>query len=344
MDSVSSGGLVRVLRLLLLLVWRAWERFWFAEKHFAILDVIRAAVGGALFIANAALSSRLDELYGNDGWMSLEGIRYQRAHPFINSLHHHITERIDLWALHYLFLGCLLLFAVGGFTRVVKWFVLVCHISYSYRNPASTYGTDSLSAVLLWILCLAPIGQRFSVDSWLAGRDGRALPLRSILPGSTALRLIQLQLCIMYFYAGVAKLRGSAWWEGNGVWGALTNYHFNAPLEFLAQHYWLPILLNYGTLALEISYPFLIWGRLRPLLCMSAISMHLGIGLLMNMHLFGFVSMAANLAFFNPQWIRYFRRGGLDALYYDLCQDPGRPSSTDATEIIGKGRSPEELP
>lgn len=321
---------MRLMRLLILLGWRAWERFWFGNQPVVLLDVIRIGVGGALFVANVALSSRLEELYSNDGWMSLDGIRYQKAHPFINSLHHHITERIDLWAFHYLFLGCLLLFAVGGLTRFAKWVVLVGHISYSYRNPAAAYGTDSLSAVLLWLLCLAPIGQRLSVDRWLADRHGRALPLRSLIPGSTALRLIQLQLCILYFYAGVAKLRGSAWWEGNGVWGALTNYHFNPPLEFLAHNYWLAILLNYATLALEVSYPFLIWGRLRALLCMSAISMHLGIGLLMNMHLFGFVSMTANLAFFNPRWVRYLRRGGLDALYQDLCQDPDPASSTDA--------------
>ena len=322
---------MRLLRLLLLLGWRAWERFWFGEQNTIVLEWIRVGVAGALFVANVALTARLEDLYGNDGWMSLEGIRYQHSHPFIHSVHHYITERVDLFAFHYLYLGCLLLFAIGGLTRAAKWVVLIGHISYCYRNPAATYGVDSLSAVLIWILCLSPVGERLSVDSWLARRRGATRNAGGWIPGCTALRMIQLQLCIIYLFAGTAKLRGSPWWEGNGLWGALTNYHFHAPLEFFAEHYWILIVLNYATLALEISYAFLIWGRLRALICMSTISLHIGIGVLMRMHLFGFVGMAANLAFFNPDWLSYCRRGGLDRLYRELsCQDPTEASSTTA--------------
>lgn len=324
---------MRLLRLLCLLGWRQWQRFWFAETDLAPLEWIRAGVGCALFIANTALTSRLEEIYGNDGWMSLEGIRYQWRQPFIHSLHHHISESVDLFAFHYLFLGCTLLLAFGGLTRFVKWIVLVGHISYSYRNPAAAYGTDSLTSVLLWIFCLAPIGNRFSLDSWIAKRHGSQSRHGSLIPGSTALRMIQLQLCIIYLFAGVAKLRGNLWWEGNGVWGALTNYHFSAPLEFFVHYYWILIFANYGTLALEVSYAFLIWGRLRPLLLLSTVGMHLGIGLLMQMHLFGFVAMVTNLAFFRIEWCRFLRPGGLDLLYQKLvCQVPEFTPSTAETE------------
>ena len=70
----------------------------------------------------------------------------------------------------------------------------------------------------------------------------------------------------------------------------------------------LPLLVQFGTiagLALEISYPFLIWNRrLRPWILLAMGFMHLGIEVALGLTEFGITMAAANLAFVSGAWLR----------------------------------------
>src|SRR5262249_51162768 len=120
------------------------------------------------------------------------------------------------------------------------------------------------------------------------------------------LRLIQLNLCLIYAAAGLSKLQGVSWWTGHSVTMILL-----AP-EYLATDLsWLlayPRFLNFltkATLALEILYPCLVWVRvLRPLILTAMVLLHVGIDLSLGLREFALSMIIANLAFIPGARIR----------------------------------------
>ena len=54
-----------------------------------------------------------------------------------------------------------------------------------------------------------------------------------------ALRLIQVHMCIIYFFAGISKLQGAPWWNGEAMWLAFGNLEYqSADMTWLAWHPW----------------------------------------------------------------------------------------------------------
>jgi len=92
---------------------------------------------------------------------------------------------------------------VGYRTRlaaVMSWILLM---SLDGRNPALLNSGDVLlRCMLLWSLFL-PLGARFSIDSWRAGKSVQ-LPTRVVSMASVALLL---QLCMMYWFSTVCKMK-----------------------------------------------------------------------------------------------------------------------------------------
>ena len=135
-----------------------------------------------------------------------------------------------------------------------------------HRNPVAQYGVDSILASTLFLLCLVPLGDALSLDARRRPvGDADKLGIRERRRrawGFACLRLIQFQVAVMFFFTGVEKVRGDAWWHGYAVWMALTNQEFsNVPIGWLASHFWIVNLLTQMTMFFEVAYPFLIWGR-----------------------------------------------------------------------------------
>ncbi len=120
---------------------------------------------------------------------------------------------------------------------------------------------------------------------------------RSSLPPSTSpwgfacTRLIQIQIAVLFFFSGAEKLRGDDWWTGDAIWIAFTNNEFHTPiLGLFATQYWLINLATYGTVLLEIAFPFLIWQRrTRPYLLAAAALLHVLIAVFLGLYFFSFV-------------------------------------------------------
>jgi hypothetical protein len=176
--------------------------------------------------------------------------------------------------------------------------------------------------LLLLYLMIGPSGAALSVDRWLARRRaarGRceSAGLEPSVSANLALRLMQVNFCIIYLTAGLAKLLGGTWWSGTAVWWTLANYAF-APLRvplyydalrWLAEHRLAWELVMTGgvlyTLGLEISFPYLVWKReLRWLMVFGSVLLHLTIGLFMGLVTFGLLMMALVLSFVPPEAVR----------------------------------------
>jgi len=190
---------------------------------------------------------------------------------------------------------------IGLFSRgaaVAAWFIHLCAVG---SGELLLYGADSFTSIGLFYLILAPLPDTYTLDArWRRVRrdDPRLLGLFR--------RVLQLHLCLVYFFGGLAKSLGSGWWNGESVWRALTRPPFNviSPDILVSWRYLFPVAAVLICI-LETGYIFFIWPkrtRLVWLICMLGV--HVGIALTMGMYLFSFVMIVLNIAAFGAGLIR----------------------------------------
>jgi hypothetical protein len=191
--------------------------------------------------------------------------------------------------------GCALVFGVASrFSAIAAWFL---HLCAAKSGGFVSYGMDNFLTIGLFYLMLSPLPDRFSVDRRL--RDWR--PKNPQLLGFWR-RVLQLHLCIIYFFSGLTKCLGSGWWNGSNVWRALIRPPFNlVDPEILVSWKYLFPLAGILVCLLEIGYPFLIWNsKTRRIWLFGICGMHIVIGVTMGMYLFSLVMMVLNVAAFWP--------------------------------------------
>jgi hypothetical protein len=115
---------------------------------------------------------------------------------------------------------------------------------------------------------------------------------------------LQIHLCLIYFFSGLAKSLGSGWWDGSNLWRALLRPPFNVidPAMLVRWKYFFPVA---GVLIclVEIGYPLFIWPkRTRQTWLCLVIAMHLGIAVTMGMYLFALIMIVLNVAAFGPDF------------------------------------------
>jgi predicted DCC family thiol-disulfide oxidoreductase YuxK len=302
---------------------RGWNAFFFTPADPTALGLIRLLVGATLFWNLLVYGLDLRDFFGSDGWADPATLA-QVAPPYAWTFWTAVPDA----ALAPVWLACLAvlgLFTVGMFSRVTAVLAWVIVVATARRVPVALYGFDQ--AIGTWALYLAVTGasgQAVSLDRFLTRwrsaraeavpgrrrRDGRwTLPPGAPAPSvsaNLALRLIQLHLCLIYGTAGLAKLQGAAWWNGDAVWSVFAAAEFRLfDLTWLAAFPWLIQFLTHTTLALEIGYPVLVWVKvLRPLVVALAMAMHVVIALTLGLVEFGVAMVAANLAFASGPWLR----------------------------------------
>jgi hypothetical protein len=163
------------------------------------------------------------------------------------------------------------------------------------------FGLDQINGMLTLYLAIGPSGQALSLDRVLAGwRRGSAESRPAPSAGANlALRLINVHMCVIYFFAGISKLQGESWWTGEAMWRALSNLEYQSiDMTWLAGHPWLLNLLTHVSVLWEISFCALIWRpRLRPLMLAMAVLLHVGIGACLGMWTFGLIMLVGCASF-----------------------------------------------
>jgi len=288
-------------------VWNGWSRFWFTPTDPATLSLIRLLGGSMLFYTHLVWSLELEAFFGPNSWISHDGAGGLRdAGSYAWSYFWWIDSPTVLWAAHIAALIVFAMLALGLFTRVVSVLAFIATLSYAGRVPGALFGLDQINLLLAMYLMLGPSGAYYSLDRFLRRRrlGGAAdVPAPSV-SANIAIRLIQLHMCIIYLFAGMSKLTGETWWNGTAMWLAMANLEYQS-LDMTWLSRW-PRLINFMThltVFWELYYCALIWPRrLRPIMLLLAVPLHLGIALCLGMVTFGLVMLIANLAFV-PPWV-----------------------------------------
>ena len=189
--------------------------------------------------------------------------------------------------------GFLLLFGLlSRPAAIVAWLV---HLCAAESGGLVAYGADNFMTTALFYLMLSPLPDRYSFDNWVTKtkqKNPQALGFWQ--------RVLQVNLCFVYFIGGLAKLLGNGWWDGSNLWRALIRPPFNlvSPDVLVQFKYALP-LLGISICLLEVSYPVFIWLRRTRWIWLGCIlAMHAFIGLMMGLYLFALVMIVMNVAAF----------------------------------------------
>jgi hypothetical protein len=279
----------------------AWENFWFdsrSDETLTALAAFRAAFCGVMFFCYFARAFDVDFFFTGQGIFPLwhkEGIEYFRYHPTFLS---DGMSPLLVHGLHTLFLGCLLAQALGLFTRFAAIGTYVLHMAFINRTMPVMFGVDMIGTFFLLYLCFANTNARYSIDAWL-GRGARKQSALSHI----AWRLMQLQVCVVYGYSGLEKMKGTRWWDGSALWDVLSIGNMQRfDLSFVAHVPFLLAASVYVVLIWEIYFPALIWlRRFRLPMLAFGVFMHIGIYLFMNLPSFGFMMMALYLLFLRKE-------------------------------------------
>ena len=189
--------------------------------------------------------------------------------------------------------------------RPTAWLLVafVLLVAVQRRNPLVLNSGDLILRNLTLLLALTPTGAALSVDR--VRRHGRAALFTSAMVAPWGMRLVQLQMVMVYFFAFWSK-SGAEWREGIAVSTALRLQDLQRIGEFdlLISNIWVVAALTWGTLAVELMLATLLWAkRLRPGLIVLGVLLHLSIDALVLVGFFGVAMIAGLMTFLDAEVI-----------------------------------------
>lgn len=274
-----------------------WERFWFEPESTVTMTLLRIVFGVIVLGWTISLTPDLDAFFSNSGLLS-KAPGGGGVWGILTVFHSDLAVQLVFAML----LVASIALIVGYQTRLAALLVFVGILSFERRNPYVFNTGDGLLRLIAFYLMLMPSGLALSLDRRLAAPDRLwDFPLRA----PWALRLMQIQLTVIYLAGLWAKLMGTTWNDGTAVSYAMRVADLNRfPLPgFLIHSLLLSNLMTYGTLAIEFSVPILIWNRrLRPFVMLAGVSLHLGIEYSIRVGFFSLAMLTMYLSFVDPAW------------------------------------------
>jgi hypothetical protein len=216
----------------------------------------------------------LTDFYGGGSLGSPDLFAYMmRAPRWWWSVLRGVEDQAVLKAALFIWIGATVFVLIGLWTRFSVAVVWLLSTSFGTINPYIENAGDQVRGIILFYLLLTPCGAVWSLDR-LRQRSQQTCP---ILIHPWALRLLFVQMTLIYFFNGLYKLDGVDWSAGTSLYyvlGDLTLARWSyaqLPVPFV-----LTQVLSWIVLVWEVSFP--LW-MLLPWLAVSLIQPWLPVGL-----------------------------------------------------------------
>jgi hypothetical protein len=269
-----------------------WDRFWFSPAPVSTLAVLRIAFGTIIFAWGLAIAPDVLSFFSPHGVLPdhpAAGTRWG-----LLALSDSDAAAIGVLLLLLVSAACL---AIGSKTRLAAVCVWIGLISLTRRNPFVFNSGDALLRNIALFLALAPSGEALSLDRLRSDRSRFwTFPERA----PWAVRLIQVQVSMVYLFTVWAKARGERWFGGTAVSESLRVgdlLRLRLP-DALTDSVLLANVLTFGTLVVELGLALLIWNRRwRPYVIAAGIALHLFIEATFALGFFSTVMIASYISF-----------------------------------------------
>lgn len=302
-------------RAFLIRLWAGWDEFFFAPQ-----SGLPAAVFRFAFALNAlvmyAIRFRDWRFYFTDaGFLPLKGV-YDILPDYYRPQVSWYPQSAPLaLAMNIGLIVCLILLLVGLVPRVAALVGFVFHIALIQRNYSVAYGADFIATFMFFSLIFIKSERRFSLTTWIRTRRGVVVGSdagsASQLVSSVFVRVMQIQLCLIYMYTGLEKMKGASWWDGSAIWAVIGNQQLLFIDASWLKNFPLAIaVMTFTTLLFEIYFTPLVWNRsLRKWILILGCLMHFGIALSIGLFYFSFGMISVYVLWADPAWLsRTLRR------------------------------------
>lgn len=281
----------RVLRAVI----KRWERFWFEDVPSDIFSLLRMTIGAAGLISLIGYLP-VDTLWAPNGIAPLPtagGIRDFLLQSGLGSP--------AAWCFFLFLFAAFMCMTLGLFTKAAVAICFIGTVVQARWNSLPLTSGHTVLVAVLFCLVWADCGHRLSLDSKRKGRGANENERQPVWP----LRLIRIQVAIMYATSGLFKLLSPAWRSGaavhyttsQNIYGRLFHVYAIPPsLE------WILTVLTYSALWWEMLFPLMLLHRkTRPVALIAGIAIHLGIWATMEVGPFTWVMIASYVAFLEPE-------------------------------------------
>ncbi len=203
----------------------------------------------------------------------------------------------DGMEMHFIFMGIVAVFILFGLLYRVSTALFFLAFTYMFLLEQARYLNHFyLFSILSFMLILVPAHSRFSLD----GRLGITTRRKQIPAWS--LWFFRIELIIVYFYAGLAKLNPD-WIRGKPMDEWLAKKHTLPVIESFLSSDFAPYLFSHGGLAFDLFIgPLLLWRRTRLPAFIAATAFHLTNAWMFNIGIFPWFMIGATTLFFRPDW------------------------------------------
>lgn len=282
-------------------IWKVWDHFWFSPQNLLGLAFMRITLCGTMFY--------------------LYLIRIFNLHYYTDSSWIPKSLALDVMADYYrpLFLWCfwpdsmnflmhlllviflaLLTLGIGG--RWLMWITWIIDVGFIQRNYAVNFGADIIAALFLFYMSFTQSCERLSILNFLTKK--KQFKQADIL-SSLMIRMMQVQISVIYAYTGWEKLKGGSWWDGTALWSVMANPQMTTmDYSFLRAVPWTIPLVAYLTILFEVYFPVLVaWRKTRYPLLLMGLLFHSGIAIFMGLWPFAAVMVSTYFLFIDANFL-----------------------------------------
>jgi hypothetical protein len=300
--------------------WRWWTEPVRAER----LAALRIGLGAVLFLdLLLTYLPNLGDFFGRDSLGSPSIFAPYISAPYWRwSLLAGVEEPRIFQAAAWLWILATFCLIIGFFTRTSALAAWALSTSFAGLNPCIDNAGDEIRGIILFYLMLSPCGAVWSVDHWRQRMASRG----ALAPGVTSadssspkvatfihpwpLRLLLVQMILIYFSNGMFKLSGDTWRSGTSLYYVLVDLTLARwSYAQLVIPLWLTKPLTWLVLVWEAGFPLWVampWTRKAAFF--FGVAFHVGIGL--SMELGSFVPYALCLYLPLVPWERLNRAAG----------------------------------
>jgi hypothetical protein len=279
---------------------RAWHDFFHEPVDPRVCAIVRIGYATLVLVNLAVLWPDINLWFGEEGVLAYDVARrmiHDNSWSILGwlprtSLVLHVC--LGIYAAQTV---CLLL---GLFSRLNVVCVFVWLISFQNANPLLLDGEDTVFRVVGFFLIFMPLGRAWALDALLR-RKGETPPPAS----GWALRMLQIQMAVIYLSAALVKMQGESWMNGTAMYyvARLEDYFGRFPIPYLL--FDTPALVagfTWAVVAAEFIVPILVWFKETrvPCLVIAAI-FHIGCDYTMNLFLFHWIMLVGWTAFLTPE-------------------------------------------
>jgi hypothetical protein len=278
---------------------KAWNGFFFGPISAKPLGAFRIVYGIILLCYLALMTVEFDYWYTGSGLLQGTEAR-EAAGAFRFSPLQYVTDPTVAHVVLAFTFAVAIGFTLGWRTRLMSVILYLCMISLYHRNVSSNGGPDAVPTILTFYMMLCPCGAAYSLDARRAAKKLGVAAEPLIIPW--AQRLLQMQICLIYFQSTIMKCQGPLWLNGTTVHYILFLREFRElDMEWLANYPLLINLMTTGAILFQFALAFWLWFKpTRRWAILAGVILHVGLKPILNIPGFGETMIATYLTFLAP--------------------------------------------